>query len=167
MFNKKALMATTTLGFLCILGVSTANAGDTGCYTLASLEGTYAIVGTYGSNVAIALGIRHDDGKGNFTATFLVNEPRLGSPTGARKLVTGTLVGTYTVNCDGTGVIHKTVTTSSGIAHSADDFVITNAVTNGDQLVATSIEEAQRTPSAIVPGGVFLIRTLTRLPSGD
>ena len=32
------------------------------------------------------------------------------------------------------------------------------------QLIATSIDDAQETPSTIVPGGVFLIRHLTRQP---
>jgi hypothetical protein len=72
-------------------------------------------------------------------------------------------VGTYTVNCDGTGVVHKT--TSNGV-HSVDDFVITAAMVKDGQLIATAIDDAQETPSSIVPGGVFLIRHLTRRPDG-
>jgi hypothetical protein len=34
------------------------------------------------------------------------------------------------------------------------------------QLIATAIDDAQETPSSIVPGGVFLIRHLTRRPDG-
>jgi hypothetical protein len=53
-----------------------------------------------------------------------------------------------------------------------DDFVITGATvsTNGSaywtnwSLIATSIVDAQRTPSTIVPGGIFLTRTWTLLP---
>ena len=135
MLSKKRLFAATALVFLGFLGVSRAKASpakadddDTKCYTAASLNGTYAVVATYGSNVALALAIRHFDGKGNLTGTFTLNEPDPASSTGGRKIVTGTQVGTYTVNCDGTGVITRTVTASNGVtATQMDDFVITKA----------------------------------------
>jgi hypothetical protein len=166
MFSKKSLVLPIALVFLGFVGVSVAQ-DDAQCYNLASLNGTYGTVATYGSNVAVALAVRHYDGKGNFTATFIVNQPDPTSTTGGRKLVTGTNVGTYTVNCDGTGVVHKSTTTSNGItANSVDDFVITAATVKGGQLIATTIDDAQETPSAIVPGGVFLIRHLTRRPDG-
>ena len=148
------------LGFV---GVSAAQDDAPRCYTLASLNGNYATIGTYGANVALALGVRHYDGKGNFTQTFIVNQPDPASTTGGRKITTGTNVGTYTVNCDGTGVVHKT--TSNGV-HSVDDFVITAAMVKDGQLIATAIDDAQETPSSIVPGGIFLIRHLTRRPDG-
>jgi hypothetical protein len=164
MIRKKSLFVATALVFVGFFGVSNAK-GDSQCYTLDSVQGTYVSVTNYGSNVAFGFAIRHLDGKGNWTGTFLVNEPVQGSPTGARKIVTGTYVGTYTVRCDGTGLIHKTTTTSTGIiAHSVDDFVITQAVANGGQFLATALADAQRTPSAIVPGGVFITRTWTRRP---
>jgi len=167
MFSKKSLVLSVTLVFLVFVGMSTAEDGAH-CYTLASIKGNYGIVATYGANVALALSVRHYDGKGNFTTTFIVNQPDPTSRTGGRKLITGTQVGTYTVNCDGTGVVNKTVTTSNGIvAHSVDDFVITAAKVKDGQLIATTIDDAQETPSAIVPGGVFLIRHLTRRPDGD
>jgi len=82
-----------------------------------------------------------------------------------RKIVTGTQVGTFTVNCDGSGQIIKTTTTSTGVVStSTDDFVITAAKRIHGQLIATAIEDAQGIPSAIVPGGVFVIHHLTRLP---
>ena len=167
MLGKKRLFAATALVFLGFLGVSTAKADDdaTKCYTAASLNGTYAVVATYGSNVALALAIRHFDGKGNLTGTFTLNEPDPASSTGGRKIVTGTQVGTYTVNCDGTGVFTRTVTASNGVtATQIDDFVNTKATVIHDQLIATALEDAQRTPSAIVPGGIFLIRSYTRRP---
>jgi len=137
-------------------------------YTLASIKGNYGIVATYGANVALALSVRHYDGKGNFTTTFIVNQPDPTSTTGGRKLVTGTQVGTYTVNCDGTGVVNKTVTTSKWHCGSlVDDFVITAAKVKDGQLIATTVDDAQETPSVIVPGGVFLIRHLTRRPNED
>ena len=168
MLSKKSTSVQTALVLSAFLSVSAAKA-DTQCYTAASLKGTYAVVATYGANVALALALRHFDGSGNLTGTFTLNEPTPGSSTGARTIVTGTNVGTYTVNCDGTGVITRTVTASNGtVAHQMDDFVITKArVIEDGQLIATALEDAQRTPSAIVQGGIFLIRSYTRLPDSQ
>jgi hypothetical protein len=165
MLKKRSAIAMTALVLLGFTSVSLANDEDPKCYTLASLEGTYAVLGTYGANVALALGVRHLDGRGNLTGTFVLNEPTPGSTTGARTIVTGNQVGTYTVNCDGTGVITRTVTTSNGItATQMDDFVITKATIRDGQLIATALQDVQRTPSAIVAGGIFLIRSYTRRP---
>jgi len=165
MLSKKSLLAVAALSLTLILGASAAPAEDhKKCFTVASLEGNYAIVGTYGANVAIALATRSLDGKGNLTGTFLVNEPTAGSTTGARTLVTGTQVGTYTVNCDGTGVVTRVLTTGTTQTTQEDDFVITGAVEKDGELIATSIQDAQRTPSTIVAGGIFLKRVWTRLP---
>lgn len=167
MFHRITILAPVALalGFTAV-PVARADEATQSCYTLASLEGDYALIGTYGANVALALGVRHLDGKGNLTGTFTLNEPTAGSTTGARTIITGTQMGTYTVNCDGTGVVSRTVTTSTGVtATQTDDFVITKAVWKRDHLVATALQDAQRTPSAIVPGGIFLVRSWTRLPS--
>jgi hypothetical protein len=40
------------------------------------------------------------------------------------------------------------------------------AVKDG-QLIATTIEDAVRVPSALVPGGLFVRRHYTRRPDGD
>jgi hypothetical protein len=164
--NKNALPVHAALVLVAFFNASAAPAHeDPQCYTVASVEGTYAIVGTYGANVALALGLRHFDGNGNLTGTFTLNEPTPGSTTGGRTIVTGTQIGTYTVNCDGTGVITRTVTSSTGVvATQTDDFVITRAAMKTDHLIATALEDAQRTPSAIVAGGIFLTRRYTRLP---
>lgn len=167
MFDKKCTLIPAALVLFGVFGVSVTRADDAEqtCYTLASLDGDYAVIGTYGANVALALGVRHLDGKGNLTGTFTLNEPTPGSTSGGRTIVTGTQMGTYTVNCDGTGIISRTVTTSNGItAIQTDDFVITKAVWKHDHLVARAMQDAQRTPSAIVAGGIFLIRSWTRLP---
>ena len=129
--------------------------------------GALPIIGDYGAHLAIALTMAHLDGNGNFTSTFVVNEPTPGSTTGERTLVTGSVVGTYTVNCDGTGVITRFAKTPSGVLPPAvSDFVITRAVqsqSEGGVLIATELVDAQRTPGFIVPGGTFLTRTYTRL----
>ena len=135
------------------------------CFDLASLRGNYTTIGTYGANVAIALGKRYMDGTGNLTGTIIVNEPLAGSTTGERKLVSAKQAGTYTVNCDGTGVITRILTVGTTQTEQVDDFVITRAIIEDGHLIATSVADAQRTPSTIVAGGIFLTRVWTRLPS--
>jgi hypothetical protein len=100
------------------------------------------------------------------TATFTLNAPDLTSTTGARKIITGTQVGTYTVNCDGTGVETRTLTSSTGVVTTqVDDFLITQAVRREDNgFLATGLEDMVRVPSALVPGGLFVFRSYTRRP---
>ncbi len=173
MFNKKNLLVLAALIVTSFLGVPAANAQiQHHCYqgyTLASLQGHYAVIGNYGANVAIAFGERYLDGQGNFTATYIINEPTAGSTNGERTLVKGTQEGTYTVNCDGTGVINRKFMTTTGlVAYQQDDFIITGATARfGQAPLATTIIDAQRTSSVIVPGGIFLTRTWTLLPDQD
>lgn len=165
MSNKKSLFAALIL--VSFLGVSAANAQSSCPYSLASLQGSFAVIGTYGANLAVAFGIRQYDGQGNLSAVYTLNEPTAGSTTGARTIATGTQTGTYTVNCNGTGQFHRVLTQSNGtVTNQIDDFVITSAVPafNG-VLIATTIADAQQTPSAIIPGGVFVTRVHTRQPS--
>ena len=58
MFNVKSVFVPTALISTCLLGVSAANAENPPCYTLASLQGSYAIIGYYGSSLAMALSVR-------------------------------------------------------------------------------------------------------------
>src|SRR6516165_3098313 len=166
MYKKKSWFIPNVLILCAVVGVSAAKAGEDGkCYTEASLKGTYAVVATYGANVALALALRQFDGQGNLTGTFTLNEPTPGSSTGARTIVTGKQVGTYAINCDGTGILTRTVTASNGvIATQMDDFIVTKAIVKDGHLIATELEDMQRTPSAIVAGGIFLIRHYTRWP---
>jgi hypothetical protein len=134
------------------LGVSAANAEDhSSCrYTLASLQGKYAIVVTYlPTFAAMAIGTRSYDGAGNMTGTFIVNGPTAGSTTGARTITKGTQVGTYTVNCDGTGVITAAVPTWSGA------------------MIATTITDVAENPTTAgaAPAGLYQTRVQTRLPN--
>jgi len=165
MFNKKSLFVAAELIFISFLGVSAANAENPQCYTLASLEGNYALVGTYGANLAISLSVRVYDGNGNLSSIFLVNEPKVGSTTGERTIVNGTQTGTYTVNCDGTGTFTRFVTEADGSKGTVmDDFLITGAIVKHGQFIAIAIQDAMRVPSFAVAGGIFLIHSLTRLP---
>jgi hypothetical protein len=165
MISKKLWLAAAALAPILLFGNSAAIAQDSShCFDLASLQGDYSILGTYGANVALALGKRYFDGKGNLTATFIVNKPTPGSTTGDRTLVSGTQAGTYSVNCDGTGVVTRTLFVGTTQTQQVDDFVITAAIVRSGHKIATVIADAQRTPSAIVAGGIFLTRVYTRLP---
>ncbi|MGO9270502.1 MAG: hypothetical protein ACLQOO_09655, partial [Terriglobia bacterium] len=167
MFSKKDLFVPAALIFAGFFGVSAANAQNPyqQCFTLQSLQGNYSIVTNYGAYVAFALSPRSYDGNGNLSGSFITNEPTAGSTTGARTLVTGTQVGTYTVNCNGTGRFIRTLTQSNGtVTTSVDDFIITGAVVQSGRLLATTIVDVQETPSSIVPGGLFVTRTHNRMP---
>jgi hypothetical protein len=81
-----------------------------------------------------------------------------------RAIVTGTQAGTYTVNCDGTGVVTRILTVGNTQTLQMDDFIITGAIVRNGMLIATSIQDAQETPSTIIVSGVFLTRVWTRVP---
>lgn len=171
MFSRKSCFpVSAALVSFGVLGVSAAKADDDAhCYTLASLHGTYALVATYGDHIAQSLAVRYFDGEGNLKGPFLVNQPVVGSPTGAREIVAGTQVGTYTINCDGTGVFTRFLKTSTRLTVTQiDDFLITQAVIRDDgKLLATALTDMTRTASGIVPGGVFVTRTYTRRPDSS
>jgi hypothetical protein len=166
MFNR---LSALTLILSCFLGATAANAAEKPqCYTAESVEGSWAVIATYGANIAKALATRDVDENGSFTGTFVLNGPTAGSTTGARTITTGTQTGTYTVNCDGTGIITRILTASNGTtASQVDDFVITGAIVKGGRFIATAIADAVRTPSALIPGGVFVTRVHTRLPNDE
>ena len=49
-------------------------------------------------------------------------------------------------------------------ASQIDDFVITAAVVRHRELIATALTDVQRVPSALVAGGIFVTREMTRVP---
>ena len=131
MFSKKRLFVPAVLILTSFFGVSAANA-QTCPYTLASLQGSYAVLVNYGANVALGLQTQVLDGKGNLTRTGVLNQPTAGSTTGARTVATVSSTGTYTVNCNGTGTITRIVTRPDGTtAPAMDDFIITAAIKQG------------------------------------
>ncbi len=165
MINKIFALAPAAMVVLGLAGGAPLRAQTTpACYTLESMQGSFAVIGTYGANIAIALGVRNHDANGNIAATFLNNQPVVGSPTGERSTVAGTNRGSFTMNCDGTGVVTR-VATANGVSTPAfDDFLITEgAVVNG-KLVAMAVTDMQRIPAGTVPGGVFLVRRYVRRP---
>jgi len=172
-FKRHSLFAPAAFIAFGFFGISAANGADQQCYNMASLQGHYAMITNYGDNVAKAFGARYYDGNGNFTGSFVINEPKAGSTTGERMLVSGSQTGTYIVNCDGTGVVTRVVTLSDGTTTTqAEDFVITGAMVNPNsrgplvqgQLIATALEDAGRIPSPIVSSGLLVIHKYTRLP---
>ena len=159
--NSIALVAFLIFGFV----GRPANAQSAMCYTVESLQGTFASIGNYGSKLAIAFGVRENDGQGNLVGAFVNNQPVVGSTTGARIITTGVNRGSFTVNCDGTGVVTRVATLGDGSTSIGyDDLLITESVVLNGRLVATAVEDAQRVPSSSVPGGVFLTRKHTRRP---
>ena len=170
MFSKKRLFVPAVSILTSFFGVSVANAQDPTCpYSLASLQGSYAVLVNYGAAVAIGLQIQVLDGKGNLTRTGVLNQPTAGSTTGARTVGTVSSTGTYTVKCNGIGTITRIVTRPDGSTASAiDDFIITAAIkVAGRPSIATTVVDAQRTPAVLIPGGIFLYRTMTRLPNSN
>jgi hypothetical protein len=167
-FNKSRFFVTAAFALTSLIAVSTANAQDSTCpYNLASLQGAYAVLINYGASVAIGMQAQVFDGRGNLSRTGVLNQPVAGSATGARTVGVVTSVGTYTVNCNGTGTITRIVTRPDGSkAGALDDFIITQAEkTAGGPAIALTIVDAQRDPSVILPGGVFVTRVHTRLPT--
>lgn len=171
MFSRKSLSVAAALIFAGILGVPTTSAQNSNpnpsqqCFTLTSLQGAYSVTNNYGANVALGLQAEYLDGNGNLTRTGILNQPTVGSPTGARTVGTVSSTGTYTVNCNGTGTIIRIVTKPDGsTAPATDDFIITTAIVQAGQLVATTIVDAQEAPSVIIPGGIFVTRVHVRLP---
>jgi hypothetical protein len=133
-------------------------------YSEASFQGNYAVVGTYGANVAQSLGTLTAN-NGKFVAKQIVNEPVAGSATGQRTIVSASATTTFTINSDGTGVAIITLTLSNGnIVTLTEDLLITKAEIIHGELVATELIGALEEPSAIVPGGVFLTDYYTRRP---
>ncbi len=165
MLNKKSWLVPAALIITNCLSASAANAENPACYSLASIQGSWATVATYGANVALGFGQRYIDANGVMTGVYVLNGPTVGDPNGARTVSNGTQAGTYTITCDGRGTITRTTTSSLGIVvNTIDDFIVTGAVVKNGQLIATSILDVQQTPSALVAGGVFLFRNYTRLP---
>jgi hypothetical protein len=174
MFPRKNGFGALAIGLVMLCGASVANAQDhdkDDCYTVASLQGSWAVVTTFGSNFGKALGTRTVDQNGVFTGTALVNAPaNTTSPaavsflswTGSRTITHATQEGYFTVNCDGTGTITRIL---NGTTQQIDDFVITKGVVKRGLLVATEIQDVQEVPSAATQGGFFVTRVHTRQPT--
>jgi hypothetical protein len=172
MFQEKGPFVAIVLALVVFSGVSVANAQDNDdCYTVASVQGSWAVVTTFGANFGKAVGTRTVDANGTFTGTALVNAPaNTTSPsavsflswTGARTITHVSQQGYFTVNCDGTGTITRIL---NGATQQIDDFVITKGTIKHGERVATEIQDVQEVPSAATQGGFFVTRVHTRQPT--
>ena len=165
MFSTKTLSLPVTALLFSFLGAATASAQSTTCYTRESVEGSWAIITNYANQIALVLGQGTVDADGKLNRAITINVPTLGSTTGERTISTGTNVGTFDVNCDGTGIVTRLLTSSTGVvSNQIDDFQIAAAVEKDGKLIATQITTASRVPAALVPGGVFASHAYTRRP---
>lgn len=165
MFTKISLFVAAALVLASFLGLPAANAQSLACpFNLPSLQGNYAVVGNYVTDVAMTLGMSSVDGNRNLKGTFVINEPTAGSTTGARTILTGTNVGACAVNGDSAGTVAPAATATTEIVlPAAGDFVITSAVHassgTGTLLIAPTITDAQEIPSGIE--GTFVAAAIT------
>ncbi|MDQ6675854.1 MAG: hypothetical protein M3Z09_00995 [Acidobacteriota bacterium] len=128
---------------------------------MASLQGDYAVVGTYGANTARLIGTYNADGRGNIKGTARVNLP---GPGNIRVVASISFSGTYTVGDDGTGTINFIVMLpGGGTAPATLDFVMTKAIVLEGMKIATEVATAQREPSSVVDGQ-FVTHISTRRP---
>jgi hypothetical protein len=164
---RSCWLAPSIVAIIFFSGAGAANAQNPSAtcpFTLASLNGSYSVIANYGAVVALGMWAETFDGNGHLTRSGVLNEPTPGSTTGQRNTVTVSSTGTYTVNCNGTGTLNRTVTRPDGsTVPEVDDFIITNATRGFGVMVATTIVDAQRVPSAIVSGGIFVTHVHSRL----
>lgn len=131
-------------------------------YSTASINGSYAFVGTYAGLIASSFGVVTFDGLGSVKGSVIVNQP---NADGSRNIVTVGLAGTYFVNRDGTGTTSYLVTFPDGhTANVTEDLLITKAEVRRGMLIATSMFEAQEQPSVVLSGNVYVTHTYTRRP---
>jgi hypothetical protein len=128
-------------------------------YSLRNICGDYGAVAVYGANIARALGTETFDGRGNLTGSAIANQP---GPNSTRTVTSIGLEGTYSVNPDGTGKMLLTVTLPVGPpATVTEDFVITKTKMIDGVEIASEIEDAQETPSAVIDDTSLVIHTYT------
>ncbi|MGH9608352.1 MAG: hypothetical protein ACRD34_01650 [Bryobacteraceae bacterium] len=131
-------------------------------YSLASLHGSYSMIGTYAANVGRGLGLIAFDGRGNATGSSLVNQP---GPNGTRTITNVTFSGTYSVSSNGTGTISLAVYLPNGSTQDVtEDFAIRKAEARGGALIATAMTDAQEQPSVVLSGTVFVTHAYSRRP---
>ncbi len=130
-------------------------------YSVASLDGEFALVGTYTGGIARQLGVVHFN-DGDVSGYLRVNVQGV-TPT-QRVVVYLAFAGTTTMADDGTGVVTLTVTYPDGSLHPATlDTLVTKAQESRGNKIATEIATMQRDTPALSPGAL-IVGTLTRRP---
>ena len=130
-------------------------------YNLASINGEYAFVGTYGANVGRQLGIAHFR-DGQVSGSGSDNIP--GATPTERVLTHFSFTGTITVNDDGTGFVTLTVTFTNNTKIQVHiDILITKARELHGRKIALEIQDSQREVANLATPQ-FAVHTLTRRP---
>ncbi len=130
-------------------------------YTVASMNGEFALVGTYTGGVARQLGVVHFD-DGDVTGFLRVNVQ--GSTPTQRLVVYISFKGVFTIAENGTGVASLKVTYPDGSLHQATlDTLITRAHESKGVKIATEVATMQRETPALSPDSL-IVGTLTRRP---
>ena len=126
MFSRKLMLALIVVSAVTIPStVSAEDQGDDQPYSLASLDGEFALVGTYTGGIARQLGVVHFK-EGDSTGYLRVNVQ--GATSALRVVVYLSFAGTTSIADDGTGVVTLTVTYPDGSLHPATlDFLVTKA----------------------------------------
>ena len=131
-------------------------------YSVASVDGEWALVGTYTGGIARQLGVVHiNDGTVN---GFLRVNVQGATPT-QRIVVYISFTGQVTIADDGTGVVNLPVVRyPDGSLHTATlDILITKAYEREAGKTATEMATMQRETPALSPGAL-IVGTLTRRP---
>jgi hypothetical protein len=130
-------------------------------YSLASVNGEFALVGTYTGGIARQLGIVHIK-DGDVTGFVRVNVQ--GNTSTQRVVVYISFTGAITIAEDGTGVVTLTVTYPDQSLHEATiDVLITKVQESRPGRTAMEIEGMQRETPALSPGSL-IVNTLIRRP---
>ena len=162
MFIRKLMLALSLVSAVAVpWTVSAADQDHDQPYSLGSLDGEFALVGTYTGGIARQLGVVHFK-DGDATGYLRVNVQ--GATPAQRVVVYITFAGTTTLADDGSGVATLTVTYPDGTLHPATlDFLVTKAQETRGIKIATEIESMQRETPALSPGAL-IVGTLTRRP---
>jgi hypothetical protein len=103
-------------------------------YTNHCFRGRYGFSVIYGANAAIGLGIAEADGKGNFVAKQATN-------VGGGNVLPMSIVGTYSLNPDGSGTASVTITMPDGSRQAGNFYyVVLQAVRADSGLLAVDLQ---------------------------
>ena len=156
---RNAFTAIATVLVLALISNPAVVLAEQSAYSVESLEGDYAFVGTYSGDVARLVGTAEFDGRGDLTS----GSARVVIVGGAVKSISYS--GQYTMNPDGTGTMTLSI---FGVATPPPtvtlDFVISKArILNNGIKIATEIQDALEGPSVVVPGqNSFVTHIFTR-----
>lgn len=110
-------------------------------FDLRMFSGNYGFSIIYGPRRYAGFGIAISDGKGNFRAIQKLN-------IGTGQMIEQNIVGTYTVNPDGTGVARIKATLPDGkVVDGTFDYVVLQAVKRGNYKLGVELQGIDRQPA--------------------